>query len=130
MVSSRKYSLAQTLQLLAAVIDHRPVPQAVHEVAPLSLTLPASHEVHVDSPASAAIVPAAHVVQADAPVAAAIVPARQAVHPLDPSLAAILPASQALQSSMLSWKLARFPLSLRNLPLGHWLQLLEPLLGM
>jgi hypothetical protein len=67
------------LQLLTPVIDHRPVPQAVHEVEPLSL---------------------------------------------------ILPASQALQSSMLSWKAAKLPLSLRNLPLGHWVQLLEPLFGM
>mgnify|MGYP005698953811 CR=1 FL=1 len=117
------------LQLLAAVMDHRPASQAVHEVEPLSLILPGSHEVQADSPAFAAIVPAAQVVHVDAPAAAAIVPAKQAVQPLDPSFAATFPASQALQSSMASWKLARFPLSLRNLPLGHLLQLLEPVFG-
>ena len=121
--------MSQMVQLPAAVMDHRPASQAVQKAAPLSLILPASHLVHVESPASAAIVPAAQVVQLDAPAAAAIVPAKQAVHPLDPSLAATLPASQALQSSMASWKLARFPLSLRNLPLGHLLQLLEPVFG-
>ena len=64
------------LQLLAAVVDHRPVPQTVHEVEPLSLILPGSHEVQVVSPASVAILPAAQVVQLDAPAAAAIVPRR------------------------------------------------------
>ena len=117
------------LQLLAAIADHRPVPQAVHTVEPCSLILPGSHEVHLVSPASAAIVPAAQVVQLDAPGLAEIVPARQLAHSFDPSLVATLPASQALQSSIESWKLARIPLSLRNLPLGHWLQLLEPLFG-
>ena len=121
--------MSQMVQLLAAVMDHRPVSQTLHRVEPFSLILPGSHEVQADSPAFAAIVPAAQVVQEDAPAAAAIVPAEQAVQPLDPSLAATLPASQALQSSIVSWKLARFPLSLRNLPLGHWLQLLEPVFG-
>ena len=37
-----------------------------------------------------------------------------------------LPASQSLQSSSESWKLARLPLSLRNVPDGHAVQLLAP----
>ena len=81
-----------------------------HDATPDPLYLPASHGRH------------------DVALGDENVPDEHELHPEAPE-ALILPPSQALQSSMESWKLARFPLSLRNLPLGQAPQLADPLYG-
>ena len=106
--------------------------------------VPLAHSVQVLWPASEVKVPAVQGEHIETPVpenfpalqskhvvalADEYLPVLQGVQLLAP-LPLIMPGSQALQSSMLSWNVAKFPLSLKNVPPGQLMQLLAPVLGM
>ena len=105
-----------------------PLAHSVQVLWPTSeVKVPAVQGKHIETPVPENF-PALHSKQVVA-LADEYLPVEQTVQLLAP-LPLIMPGSQALQSSMLSWNVAKLPLSLKNVPPGQLMQLLAPVFGM
>jgi hypothetical protein len=87
---------AQSVQLLAALLEYLPTAQLKHTLADASLYFPASHSLHADSPSSEKR-PGVQSVQVEAPIPLNF-PAKQVPHEVAANPGLYLPESQREQT--------------------------------